>query len=163
MNWYRWGRKKQVIRDFQRLAAWARNLQLGDGRHFIVGWCYPRQKQAGWWEVADDAELGYRDYKAKTLVLLCSEELRCASPGQLWFSCGQAGRKEGNFVSALASVFTLHVKAEHGTGLWQCWGTWLTTLNEHLFMGAGEEPWSAGHFGLRWVGSFESLAQGTDA
>lgn len=38
MNWYRWGRKKQVIRDFQRFAASARNLQLGDGRHFIVWW-----------------------------------------------------------------------------------------------------------------------------
>lgn len=67
--------------------------------------------------MADDAELGCRDYMAKTLVLLYSEELRCASPGQLWFSCGQAGRKEGNFVPALASVFTLHVKVECGTGL----------------------------------------------
>lgn len=37
------------------------------------------------------------------------------------------------------------------------------TLNEHLSMATGEEPWSTGHFRLGWVGSFESLAQGSNA
>lgn len=61
----------------------------------MVLWCYPRQKQPGWWEVADDAELGCRDYKQgqdSGLALFRRIEM-CLSRAALvllW-----AGRKEG--------------------------------------------------------------------
>lgn len=76
----------------------------------MVLWCYPRHKQAGWWEVAD-AELGCR--KAQTLVLLCLEELTCASPGLLWFCslCFSWNErccwKEGRKLSQQWSLFSL--------------------------------------------------------
>lgn len=71
------------------------------------------------------------------------------------------GMKEGNFAPALASIFTLHSKQSVAVVCGS--GTCLATLNEHLSMATGEEPWSTGHFRLRWVGSFESLAQGSNA
>lgn len=97
-----------------------------DCGHFIVWWwcrwfygAIPGKSRLG-----DDAELGCR--KAKTLVLLCLEVLRCASPGQLWFCCGQTRRKEGNFVPVLASVFTLHVKVECGSAEGLVWPLWMS-------------------------------------
>lgn len=147
----------------QESAAWRWQALCSGMVVQMVLWCYPRQKQTGWWEEAGDAELGCR--KAKTLVLLCLEEVRCASPGQLWFCslwfwCNERYHgKEGNFVPALASIFPLHSKAESVAVLGDSFGH----LNEHLSMTTGEEPWSAGHCRLRWVGSFGALAQGSDA
>lgn len=175
MNRYRWGRKKQVYRRppkasyfGQKPAVWrwqAFHSPVMVMQRFL--WCNPRQKQAGWWKAADDAELGCR--KAMYQVLLHLDEMHLSRAAGVLFSTVASTRstvgRKGTWSQHLPPIFGLCSKARVHHWCVAAPGDLLgcfARASPHGSM-VGTPICRILSFMLRWVGLFESLTQGRNA